>query len=514
MAYDDLRFEWISSDNLDEKILQDCSELFSRHYGEWSAAHPTLAGKPITLTKKRLRDYFGKSGGWIALARKKKRLIGYAIVIIGEIPGYGTVTWVTQLVVHRSFRNNKVASRLLRAVWGFSDHFAWGLVTASPFAVRALEKSTRRICDPVQIENHATEILRFGEDHISYIRGRNTTIDLSKSVIDTNFMVDHSDLDKTISRVQGKNIWRMGPLQEGEEWVAFTFRDQLPEPLTQSEFQELMQDTETAVVRAYDSMTMDSNHRWARETKGEVDYFLRRTGLELGARILDFGCGTGRHAIELAKRGYEVIGVDFSASFLRIARSNAAEQKVDNVKFIEDDCRTCSIGIEFDAALCLYDVIGSFPQDQENKKVARNLRRHLKYGGHVMVSVMNYEFTENIAELTGDVESNPDLLLSLPPSSIMQNTGQIFDPSHFMLDPGTRIVYRKEQFNLQGQRLPGELVVRDRRYSRDELIEMMGRSDFNMLECRFVRLGSWSDKEILEATNRHSKEILYTGRAR
>ena len=47
-------------------------------------------------------------------------------------------------------------------------------------------------------------------------------------------------------------------------------------------------------------------------TRGEVDFIARELGLPAGARILDVGCGTGRHAVELARRGYRVTGVDLS----------------------------------------------------------------------------------------------------------------------------------------------------------------------------------------------------------
>jgi predicted TPR repeat methyltransferase len=58
-------------------------------------------------------------------------------------------------------------------------------------------------------------------------------------------------------------------------------------------------------------------------TLAEVDFIEREIGDDGSARILDIGCGTGRHAIELARRGYDVTGVDLSASQLRRAREKA-----------------------------------------------------------------------------------------------------------------------------------------------------------------------------------------------
>ena len=64
-------------------------------------------------------------------------------------------------------------------------------------------------------------------------------------------------------------------------------------------------------------------------TSGECDFIEREIGRNKNARILDVGCGTGRHSIELAKRGYTVTGVDLSESQLHRAKTKATEQKVD-----------------------------------------------------------------------------------------------------------------------------------------------------------------------------------------
>jgi cyclopropane fatty-acyl-phospholipid synthase-like methyltransferase len=62
---------------------------------------------------------------------------------------------------------------------------------------------------------------------------------------------------------------------------------------------------------------------FTKHTAQEVDFFLELFSLEPGSTVLDMGCGTGRHAIELAKRGFEVVGVDLSAKMLEVARRNA-----------------------------------------------------------------------------------------------------------------------------------------------------------------------------------------------
>jgi 2-polyprenyl-3-methyl-5-hydroxy-6-metoxy-1,4-benzoquinol methylase/GNAT superfamily N-acetyltransferase len=510
MAFEDLEFEWVNSEHVCDDLLFDCSELFSKHYGQWGPPHKH-AGRRITLSPRRLREYIDGKDGWVALARKRGKLVGYALVVVFQIPDGGKVTWVTQLVVHRSYRKNDVASRLLRAVWGFSDHFAWGLVTANPFAVRALENATRRTCDPIQLEASAHAIHDAGQRTIPYVRDKVLTVDMTRSVLDTKFYIDHSDVSHMMESAQASKRWRLGPIEEGEEWFAFTLRNQPPNSITEQEFNATMAESDATLRRAYGAMALDEGHQWTQHTAHEVDHFLATCVPAQNARILDFGCGAGRHSIELAKRGYFVIGVDFVESLIESARRSAAAEGVEhNTVFIVDDCRTCKLGEKFDAALCLYDVIGSFPDDADNRKVLNNLRSHLRRGAPVLISAMNLELTKAIAKRILQVPTNPDILLELAPSPTMQDTGNIFNPDFFILDPKTHIVYRKEQFDREGNRLPCELIVRDRRYSRDELIQMCNSVGFLMLDTKYVAVGRWG-KPSLAGTNIRAKEILYRG---
>jgi GNAT superfamily N-acetyltransferase len=97
---------------------------------------------------KRMRRLLDVDGAFAALTHLNGNLVAYAFLVIGPADGGGEISWVTQLVVHTDYRNKKVATRLLHAAWGLSDRFAWGLATANPYAVRALEAATRRSCDP------------------------------------------------------------------------------------------------------------------------------------------------------------------------------------------------------------------------------------------------------------------------------------------------------------------------------------------------------------------------------
>lgn len=87
-------------------------------------------------------------------------------------------------------------------------------------------------------------------------------------------------------------------------------------------------------------------------TVAEVDFVLEEAGIAPGSRVLDVGCGTGRHAVELAKRGYRVTGVDLSPGMLAEARK-AAEAADVEMELVHSDAAAFRSEPVFDAAICL-----------------------------------------------------------------------------------------------------------------------------------------------------------------
>jgi SAM-dependent methyltransferase len=92
-------------------------------------------------------------------------------------------------------------------------------------------------------------------------------------------------------------------------------------------------------------------------TSAEVDFFVEKLELSAGARVLDVPCGNGRHAIELAKRGYRVTGVDLSKEFLEHARRNREAAGVE-VELIRADMRALPDGATYEAAYCYGNSFG------------------------------------------------------------------------------------------------------------------------------------------------------------
>ena len=93
-------------------------------------------------------------------------------------------------------------------------------------------------------------------------------------------------------------------------------------------------------------------NQFTRNTITEVDFLLDELRLPPGSRILDVGCGTGRHSVEFAQRGFRVTGVDISAEMLAEARRSAELAKV-KVDWVEADATEFKASSLFDAAICL-----------------------------------------------------------------------------------------------------------------------------------------------------------------
>lgn len=124
-------------------------------------------------------------------------------------------------------------------------------------------------------------------------------------------------------------------------------------------------------------------------TSGECDFIEREIGRNKSIRILDVGCGTGRHSIELAKRGYSVTGVDLSDSQLNRARQKAMEQGV-HVDFRKADARSLPFIEEYDLVIMLCE--GAFPlmeTDDMNFEILKNISKALRGGGKLIFTTLN-----------------------------------------------------------------------------------------------------------------------------
>lgn len=132
---------------------------------------------------------------------------------------------------------------------------------------------------------------------------------------------------------------------------------------------------------------------FTKNTSQEVDFLLEELALEPGVAILDVGCGTGRHAVELTRRGFAVTGVDLSEGMLEKA-AKAAETAGVQVKLVHADATEFSRTEAFDAAICLcegaFGLLGS-GDDPTSQPLAilRNVAASLKPGAKAVFTVLN-----------------------------------------------------------------------------------------------------------------------------
>jgi SAM-dependent methyltransferase len=134
-------------------------------------------------------------------------------------------------------------------------------------------------------------------------------------------------------------------------------------------------------------------NEFTKNTAREVDFLLDELGLPSGASILDVGCGTGRHSVELAKRGYAVTGLDLSRTLLAKA-SELAQWAGVQVDWVEEDMRRIpeTWAARFDGIINVFTAWGYFETEAQNEKVIEAIARSLKLDGRFLLDVINREW--------------------------------------------------------------------------------------------------------------------------
>ena len=197
-------------------------------------------------------------------------------------------------------------------------------------------------------------------------------------------------------------------------------------------------------------------------TQAEAEFVIQTMNLAAGAQVLDLGCGYGRHAMELAARGFHVVGLDLSTPLL-VRGGEEAHRRGLTINFIRGDMRELDFDAQFDGAYCLFSTFGYF-DDETNKKTLINVARALKPGGKVLVEILNRDYV--IADLPTRVWWEGDgcvvleeVELNYFSSRIQVNRSVVFD---------------------DGRQLEQEISVRA--YSLHEVGKLMHAAGFRVLE--------------------------------
>lgn len=154
----------LESELLNKTLIDEMSELYSNHYGLWGKTSKNYC-KRISLSPSYIRKWTKNENAYIATARDNHELIGYAIAIQSyknKTEKKNAISWITQLVVHQDYRQHGIGKELLFSFWGFSNHYAWGIMSSNPYAIRALEKATYRRVQPSIIKNKEIGLKKFG----------------------------------------------------------------------------------------------------------------------------------------------------------------------------------------------------------------------------------------------------------------------------------------------------------------------------------------------------------------
>ncbi len=197
-------------------------------------------------------------------------------------------------------------------------------------------------------------------------------------------------------------------------------------------------------------------------TQAEAEFVINAMNLAPGAQVLDLGCGYGRHAMELAARGFHVVGLDLSTPLL-VRGGEEAHRRGLTINFVRGDMRELDFENQFDGVFCLFSTFGYF-DDETNKKTLQNVARALKPSGKILVEILNRDYV--IADLPTRVWWEGDgcvvleeVELNYFSSRIQVNRSVVFD---------------------DGRQLEQEISVRA--YSLHEVGKLMHAAGFRVLE--------------------------------
>jgi len=207
-------------------------------------------------------------------------------------------------------------------------------------------------------------------------------------------------------------------------------------------------------------------------TVKEVDFIIEELKLQPGCSILDMGCGTGRHSVELARRGYQVTGVDISAGMLAEAEKTARKASVE-VTWIHSDATKFTSTSLFDAALCLcegaFGLLGTDDDPLEHDlSILRNISAALKPGARLIMTVLN------------------------GCRMVRQHTQEDVEKSEF--DPVTMVEIHPVEIEMsEGRR---SVIVRERGYVPTELIGLSRLAGFETEYIGGGTAGNWGRRQL------------------
>ncbi|MHC1774171.1 MAG: class I SAM-dependent methyltransferase [Lentimicrobium sp.] len=216
-------------------------------------------------------------------------------------------------------------------------------------------------------------------------------------------------------------------------------------------------------------------------TLGECDFIENELNFNKSLKILDVGCGTGRHSIELKKRGYSVTGIDLSESMLALAREKARSNNL-KIDFLHHDARNLPFDNEFDVVIMLCE--GGFPlmeTDEMNFEILKNVTKSLKDKGILIFTTLNGLFP-----LYNSIE---DFCASSSAEGNATYRNNSFDLMTFRDHNITEL--EDDSGNMM------KLECNERYYMPSEITWLLKSLGYKMIEIFAARLGAFSRNDLL-----------------
>lgn len=200
----------------------------------------------------------------------------------------------------------------------------------------------------------------------------------------------------------------------------------------------------------------------AERTAREIDFLTPLLGIAPPARVLDIGCGFGRHSIELARRGFDVVGIDPSAAMITAARQRAAEAGV-APEFHQAAAETFRDVRPFDAAICLFTTLGQLSASGDNLALLGNAFKLLRPGARLAVETPQRDVT----------------VRNMKPFERFEGPNNVAEVTR-SFDPGTNVL--SEVFEIGADGPSERYVLRYRLFSAAELTDLLLDAGFVAVE--------------------------------
>ncbi len=223
------------------------------------------------------------------------------------------------------------------------------------------------------------------------------------------------------------------------------------------------------------------NENFTTGTMGECDFIEKEIKFNNSTRILDIGCGTGRHSIELSKRGYVVTGIDLSDSQLKQAKLKASRQNLE-IDFQKQDARNLNFSEEFDLVIMLCE--GAFPlmeTDEMNFKILQNATNALKPIGKLIFTTLNglFPLFHSVKDFLESEKEDGNATYSKNSFDLM--TFRDHNVTRFVDDCGNE----------------KELECNERYYVPSEITWLLKSLDYKTIDIFGAKLGSFSRNDKL-----------------